>query len=264
MSTATTTIDSTAMTSTTTTTLTSYAIINSTSLDSQTSSTTKISTTSAGSTLSSSLALSTATFQVNFSLNLNNIAQLQNILKYLSDPNIDVSACISNCTSGKGFCSNQLIDNYKLYCVCNQGYYGYACESTLTDFTTMVCLNGGTLVNNLINGTVTSSCLCPNGTFGASCENKINPCQNETCYGHGSCYVDPNTNLAKCKCILLFYGDKCEFQSNELKNIKTAINVTTIVAICIICSFYCLFILIDIANILIKRKIKPIGPKNKI
>ena len=217
------------------------------------------------STTSSALSLTTVTAQINFNININvnNIAQLQTLMNYLSDPSIDVSACISNCSSGNGYCANQLINNYKLYCICKQGYYGYACENTLSDYTTMNCLNGGTLVNNIINNTLTSSCLCPNDTLGASCESKIDPCQNETCSDHGNCYVEQNTNLVKCKCIILFYGDKCELQSSELKTIKTVISVTTKVAIGAICAFFSIFMLMDVSSILIKRKRKLINLKKK-
>ena len=179
-----------------------------------------------------------------------NITDIQVTISYLTF--LDITACLTECSSGRGYCSSDLTNGDQLVCVCFPGYYGNACENTLSDYTTMVCLNGGTLVNNLMNETLTSSCLCPNGTFGDSCENKIDPCQNETCSDHGNCYLK-QINETACKCNLYFHGDKCEFQSNELKTIKTLTTLTSYIAIATIIAFYSIIICMDVLKFLMRR-----------
>jgi hypothetical protein len=149
---------------------------------------------------------------------------------------------------------------------------GYACQTDTRPCSSNPCLNNATCVDfsnsmnykmSAIIDTNSSSfyCLCDEYYEGSYCESKIDLCRNETCSNNGICYE--SNNLPKCKCFNMYYGDKCESQSNELKTIKAIISYTTIIAIVIIILFYSCFAMMDLTKFCCKNKrIVPLNHKN--
>ena len=156
-----------------------------------------------------------------------NMQQLLNILQ----SNNDISACLANC-SNQGICQLDL-QTLKYICECNANFMGKSCQ---TDSRPCMrwnpCLNNATCLN--VNST-SLECKCPsNGLYyGEYCENRINLCENVTCSSNGYCYLLLNQTQPKCKCNNGFSGEKCDLESDTIKQLKTFQWTSTI--ICIIC-----------------------------
>ena len=110
--------------------------------------------------------------------------------------------------------------------------------------------NNGTCVP--INSTVSGSngsnflCLCSNGYNGVYCELKINLCDIITCENRGVCQM--NNMEWQCHCLdaTYYYGDHCQYKTNQLRVreiISKSFASVAIGAIVTTCSFV---ILMDI------------------
>ena len=180
-----------------------------------------------------------------------------NIIIELLNSNYDLSGCLVNCTN-KGRCKYNS-SNDKIICSCFSKYMsGYACQIDTRPCSSNPCLNNATCVDytNSANYNISSSllsnrsdsfyCLCDKFYFGAHCESKIDICQNETCSNNGNCFeLD---YMPKCKCFNMFLGEKCEFESSELKTKKIIISFTTKLAIIVLALFFSLFIMMDLSK----------------
>jgi hypothetical protein len=174
----------------------------------------------------------------------------------LLNSNYDLNGCIVNC-SNSGQCKfDFLINNF--FCSCNSIYLsGYACQIDLRPCSSNPCLNNATCVDFSNSGSYSSSlfsCVCDEYYEGFYCESKIDVCQNETCSSHGYC-LDVN-NKAKCACSSMYWGERCEMESNELKTAKEIISIASILAVVIIILFYIFIFLLDVAKFCCERKAK--------
>ena len=116
-------------------------------------------------------------------------------------------------------------------------------------------MNNASCVDNISSSTNKSySCLCNQNYYGEYCEFKVDLCQNETCSNHGRC--TDFEGLPKCQCFSLYEGEKCEILSNELKNLKSIISVSSIKAICFVGCFYGVFVFMDASNYATRKKKK--------
>ena len=179
----------------------------------------------------------------------------------LLNSNYDLSGCLVNC-SNNGQCKfDSLINNF--FCSCSSIYLsGYACQIDTRPCSSNPCLNNATCVDysnsanyNMSSLLSTNSssfyCLCNQYHKGYFCELEIDVCQNETCSSNGNCFA--SNHMPKCKCFNMYSGDKCEFESSDLKTVKAMISFTTFLAIIIIVLFYCVFVLMDITKYFCKR-----------
>ena len=185
---------------------------------------------------------------------------------------LDLNGCLANC-SNKGMCSFDSVKN-KLVCLCNSPFFlGDSCQIDTRPCSSNTCLNNATCldrtnimsqIHNMSSVVALNStnffCLCDKYHEGIYCESKIDVCRNETCSGYGIC--ENLKNEAKCKCFSMYFGDKCEKKSDELKTIEEFISAATLIAIIIIILFYCIIFLMDLMKICIKkryrkRRIKP-------
>ena len=195
---------------------------------------------------------------------MNNNLYSTQILNLFSS-NLDLTFCLTNC-SNSGQC---LVSNSTVKCVCNQNFFGKACQYNIYECPTNMCLNNGTCFGSLNNNKTsafnsTYYCKCTANYYGNYCENKVDICQNVTCSYNGECYE--YSNSTKCKCHFMYQGNDCELESVEFKTIKVVISVTSIIAIVVVICFYLIIISMDIFDYLIKgkkslnrnRKIKPI------
>jgi hypothetical protein len=156
----------------------------------------------------------------------------------------DLSACLSNC-SNQGICVINLQQQY--ICVCNQYKTGVACQSDLRPCSSNPCLNNGTC-SNLVNNNETSfQCICQNNLFyGTYCENKNDSCLNNTevCIkNQGYCIM--NGTQPMCKCLMDYFGTKCEIMSTSLVVKNFIINASTIIAIIVLVCFIILVLCFD-------------------
>jgi hypothetical protein len=169
---------------------------------------------------------------------------------------IDLSGCIENC-SDNGLCKFDSLKN-KFFCSCFSEYMsGYACQIDKRPCSSNPCLNNATCVDysNVHDHNISALidiysfrfyCLCNEYYKGSFCESKIDVCQNETCSNNGNCF-DSN-NMPKCKCFNMYNGEKCEFESSELKTVKTVISMASVLAILMIILSYGFFVLMDISK----------------
>ena len=109
---------------------------------------------------------------------------------------------------------------------------GRACQTDSRPCSSNPCLNNGTCSN--INNDTSFECTCqnPNLFYGIYCENKLDLCLNNTdiCYmNQGYCVM--NDTQPVCKCLMDYYGAKCELMSSSLVVRKAIINVSTIIVI---------------------------------
>ena len=264
-------------TSTTTTQTSTTSTSTSTTTTSSTSSSSSTTSTSTSTTTTTTLTTTTSYSIINIILSLNSTFDLVQLdptqTIELLNSNYDLSGCIVNCTNN-GQCKFDSI-NTKFICSCFSNYMsGYACQIDTRPCSSNPCLNNATCVdysnsgNNsmaALLGTNSSSFYCSCGKYykGTYCESKIDLCQNETCSNNGNCFEF--NNMPKCKCFSMYSGDKCETQSSELKNVKTIISYTTILAIITIVLFYSSFILMDATKYSFKKNnILPIQPKETV
>ena len=103
--------------------------------------------------------------------------------------------------------------------------------------------------------------MCNKQYEGGFCELKVDVCKNESCSGNGNC-VDIN-NKPKCKCFSMFEGEKCEFQSNELKTVKTVKKYSAILAGVVVVVFYLTKLFMDFTKYCLKCKKKIVRKKNR-
>jgi len=105
-------------------------------------------------------------------------------------------------------------------CLCNQGYFGVACEASELDglkCTTSSCQNGGIC-------STFERCICPREWGGDFCEYPSlgYQCQtnNDGCSGHGVCDI----STRHCRCNEGYYGIRCEISATAgqkcMKNCK--------------------------------------------
>lgn len=182
-----------------------------------------------------------------FSLNVSLLTQLLN-------KNYDLNSCLKRC-SYNGLCQiNELINNFK--CSCFNGYIGSACEvGTNLCATNTLCLNNGTCVYEP-NSTSLYKCECSSSKYyGKNCEFEVNLCSNTTCLNRGICKVDESTFISYCKCLEYYSGDKCEYQSFELIFRRNVIKASLIIAIISIIIFYLIFILNDLIEFVLCKRI---------
>ena len=189
-----------------------------------------------------------------FDFSLLNNSEIINLL----NSNYDLSGCIVNC-SNNGQCKfNSIINNF--YCSCYSIYFGgYACQIDTRPCSSNPCLNNATCVDYSTSSNYSSSsfsCVCDEYYMykGVYCESKIDVCRNETCSTNGYC-LDLN-NKAKCVCSSMYWGERCEMESNELKTEKQIISIASILAIIIIILFYIFIVLLDVAKFCCEKKVK--------
>lgn len=125
---------------------------------------------------------------------------------------IEVPFCEGGCSGDKrGTCI--ALEGEKASCMCNPGYYGVKCESTMcpgfgggqfrADMTG--ACNGGQC--NSTKGLCTK---CEEGEYSGiqkACE--LKKCLSVDCSGHGAC----NADIGKCSCVAGWAGDKCDEQT---------------------------------------------------
>jgi hypothetical protein len=163
-----------------------------------------------------------------------------------------LTPCLLNCSNhGQCFITN----NNTFVCECTQNYTGSRCHIDKRLCSSYPCLHNAVCADIIDNqGDYSFNCSCPPNHFGIHCEKQVDLCANETCSNNGVC---SSKNLtAHCECFPMFSGEKCEIESNEMKAIKATIEITSILAILILISFYCLFVLVDICNLYANRKKK--------
>ena len=204
-------------------------------------------------------------------------------LIYLLKSNLDINNCVSNC-SNNGVC--KLLDDSNIFgCICDSDHTGSKCEIDLRPCSTYPCLNYKNCENvfdsvyfdpnkqTIRNIYSDFKCYCKQYFYGKRCELEINLCQNETCSGNGICTeikdIKSNNKSVKCNCFGIdsFEGDKCEFKSSKRKTVETAVKTSSIIAICVLISLFCLLISMDIHKYVIMKKrpkvVTPISVKKQ-
>jgi hypothetical protein len=182
-----------------------------------------------------------------------------------------INPCQNNST-----CTNYLgIGNYA--CDCKKNFYGKNCENQLNACTNNPCLNYGKCVDKKDFGKYKVSsvnrdfvCLCVQDFYGDYCETEKDLCQGEACLNGAMCktFTDlkrdnqtSSTNSSNdsyyhyytCSCTSFFYGEKCQFQSDELK-LKTIISKTIgIASILSIIILYMFVICMDISKFVCRK-----------
>ena len=175
--------------------------------------------------------------------NLNN-SQIVELLEL----DYDLAGCVVNC-SNKGPCKFSLIDD-KFKCLCSSTYLkGHACEIDSRPCSSNPCLNNSTCVDR---SNSSFYCSCDEAYRGDFCESKIDLCRNEPCSGKGECYEA--FRKARCKCFSMFYGERCEWETRELKTIRTVVSFAVSVAVVVIISFYGCVALMDLTKFACNRK----------
>ena len=161
----------------------------------------------------------------------------------------DLNGCVVNC-SDKGPCKFSLIDD-KFLCLCSSVYLkGDACEIDTRACSSNPCLNNATCVDR---SNLSFYCSCGEAYTGDFCESRVDLCRNEACSGKGECYEA--FRKAKCKCFSMYYGDRCEWESSELKTIRTVVSIAVSVAVVVIVSFYGCVALMDLTKYACNRKV---------
>lgn len=169
------------------------------------------------------------------------------IASLLADGSQDLIGCMRNC-SNNGKCV--LLSNKKLNCICREFYMGTKCEISWNKCDDVnYCLNGGEC--NLNRTSNEFYCKCPKDREGVHCELEIEFCKSEKCSSNGYCVQ--NGTRTYCKCFIYHFGDRCEYESFELTQIKRVITVSSIIAIISIVVFYFLFIASDILDFCCKK-----------
>ena len=216
--------------------------------------TTLISTTISNEPVNSSMTLNQLSIIFTSQFTLADIS-IQEYVAILNS-NYDLSDCIVNC-SNHGLC--KYAGNYSFVCVCQQNYVGKTCQQNLLPCSHNPCLNNATCYQNA--STDDYFCECGALYFGANCEYKIDVCQNETCSSNGVC--KDILDLPTCHCFSNYFGDKCQSETTQQKVIKIVTSTSTFIAIVIICLFYSIVVLNDIATLFIKSK-AIVSPKIKL
>jgi len=172
----------------------------------------------------------------------------------------DLSACLSNC-SNQGVCVFSSMGKYM--CHCNQYSSGLSCQTDTRPCSSGPCLNNGICSNT--NNETSFQCDCSPLYSGINCENKVDLCLNNTdiCYmNQGYCVM--NDTQPVCKCLMDYYGAKCELMSSSLVVRKAIISVSTIIVIVIMVCFILMVLLFDFTKyFLMNKKKKKQKIKNK-
>ena len=168
---------------------------------------------------------------------------MEKILELFQTPDLDLNACLSNC-SNNGKC--HLDSQTRQYlCKCISTNMNKLCQ--LIDgicAQSHICLNGGFRLS--LNNSC--SCQCPdNGLFyGKNCELRRNLCENRTCSFNG--YCTQIQNETQCKCFNGYGGETCQYESISLKLHKSVQSTSTIICIIFICLFWMLIFTSDLMN----------------
>lgn len=75
------------------------------------------------------------------------------------------------------------------------------------------CLNGGSCLPLLIDGSTTSQCKCTTGWGGSFCAEPVDQCQGQPCHNGGVCESGPG--WFRCICAQGFSGPDCRINVNE-------------------------------------------------
>lgn len=162
--------------------------------------------------------------------------------------------CITNC-SNHGNCTYSTSN--KFVCKCEDYFSGQSCQADIRPCSAKPCLNNGTCIQNLTSGSF--RCECGSIYEGIYCQIKKDICQNETCSKKGNC-VDVE-NKPKCSCFSLYFGDKCEIESNEKKIIKSVVSTASIIAIITLVIFYLSCFCCDLSSFFGFTRNKPYNRK---
>jgi subtilisin-like proprotein convertase family protein len=217
------------------------------------------STTSTTTLMSTTSSYSTATSTISFTSAVNISNMQPNQIRDLLTTNQDITPCLLNC-SNHGQCF--LTNTSRFVCKCTQDYAGSLCNIDKRKCSSNPCLHNSACTDFIDpQGAYSFNCSCSQFHYGIYCENQLDVCANETCSNNGVC---KNKNMtAVCECFQLYFGEKCEIESNKAKLIKTTIKFTSILAISILLGFYLIFILIDICNLRESRQRKLFLKKTK-
>jgi hypothetical protein len=171
---------------------------------------------------------------------LNNVSSVQ-LNQILEKAVGSITGCLLSC-SNQGFCTYDSVTN-KIGCVCNQFFTGSSCQYDSRPCSSNPCLNSGNCTN-LQNSTL-FTCECDSFHTGVYCENQIDLCLNSTCVpNQGYCKVT-DTTTATCICLYGYEGVNCDQKLESLKTQKTIVSITSILAIVILGSFWCLILFMD-------------------
>lgn len=171
-----------------------------------------------------------------------------------------LDGCLAEC-SNKGKCIYDTIKK-SFKCQCFPNFTGELCQINLDPCSTLQCLNYGKCIsfeNNYFH------CICTKISYGKRCENIVNVCQNRSCSNNGIC--QPTSLKANCKCFKNFFGDNCEFETQEQILIKKIRKASLIISICVILTLILFFICLDIASLFgidSKDRKKSHSKKNKM
>ncbi|CAF1041211.1 unnamed protein product, partial [Brachionus calyciflorus] len=175
--------------------------------------------------------------------------------------NIDLNNCLVNC-SNKGECKLKSED--KVECSCFENFTGEKCQYNKRVCSREKCLNGGTCIESSNKTSPYEfDCICSQNYYGKNCELMFDFCENKTCSSNGYCYFNETEKSSKCKCFNLFSGVNCEYESQEIKTIKTTIRISTFIAIGIIICVVAIFVLIDLTNFFCPLKTRKLKWKNE-
>jgi len=186
-----------------------------------------------------------------------------NAICALLEIDIDVSNCLTNCSS-QGTCDVSS-NNPKYYiCNCDPNYGGPTCEQDLRPCSKLQCVNDGICINKINGSTYDFECNCTFPYSGQRCELKQNLCLNKTCSKQGICVM--NKTAANCFCFKGYSGLNCEIVSQLMKTHKSNVQVIAILAILALVGFVLFILALDALGIHInKQKAKKLLQKqNKI
>ncbi len=175
--------------------------------------------------------------------NLANLNQndTQSLLSLLED-NVDVNACLNNC-SNHGICTlNQTIGKY--LCECDSNFVGSLCQTDTRPCSSSPCLNNGTCVTH--NDSSSFKCECETSFYGIFCENQVNLCLNSSCSTLGGyCFINSTTKQSQCKCKIGYSGLDCEIENTKSKYIRMSVQI---VSILICCSCISITVILIVSN----------------
>lgn len=141
------------------------------------------------------------------------ISVASNVIDIMSQPDVDVSNCLTNCSS-HGVCVYVNITYYG--CDCFDGYTGASCQKNKRQCSSSPCLNGATCSDWVSNSSdYTFSCTCASYYTGFYCQQLTlsDMCSNYSCSSNGRCFANGSSGSVRpdCECFTGYTGEVCAY-----------------------------------------------------
>lgn len=161
----------------------------------------------------------------------------------------EVTNCLMNC-SNNGIC--KLDQQYEFICECFKHYSGSDCTRNQRHCSRLQCLNYGTCIDKISQGSYDFECKCQHPFSGKRCGLRANLCANRTCSKQGACKM--NNTMTYCHCYSGHSGNDCEILSQKTVLKKAVSNTAAVIAILMISSFAAFVVISDVFGYCLKFK----------